>query len=45
MLDNECIQSFSPFIDYELQDQDDKSFLKQTFPSVEISSKNLSESS
>ena len=43
MLDNERIQSISSFIDYELQDQDDKNFLKQTFSSVEISSQSLSE--
>ena len=43
MLDNECIQILSSFIDYELQDQDDKNFLKQTFSSIEISSQSLSE--
>ena len=26
MLDKECIQNLSPFIDYEIQDQDDKNF-------------------
>ena len=41
MLDNECIQSLSPFIEYELQDQDDESLFKQTFSSVEISSQSL----
>ena len=44
MRNDKCNQSLSPFIDYELQDQDDKSFLKQTFPSVKISSQNLFES-
>ena len=44
MLDNEFIQSLSPSIDYELQDQDDKSFLKQTLKSVGTSSQILSKS-
>ena len=44
MLDIECIQSLPPLTIYEFQDQDDKSFLKQTFSSVEISSQSLFES-
>ena len=44
MLDNEWIQSLYPLIGYEIQDQDDKSFLKLTFSSIEISSQSLSES-
>lgn len=43
MLDDEYNQKFSPFTNYEIQNQDDKGFTKQTFQSVEISSQILSE--
>jgi len=43
-MDNECNQNFSPLTDYESQNQDDNSFTRQTFQSVEVSSQSSSES-
>jgi len=43
VLDNECNQNFSPLTSYEIQDQNDKGFISQTFQLVEISSQSLSE--
>ena len=44
MLNIECIQSQPPLINYEFQNQDDKTFSGQTLQSVGISSQILSES-
>ena len=43
ILDDGWNQNFSPLTNYEIQDQDDKGFISQTFQSVEISSQSLYE--